>query len=341
MNLPRWILAASIVLPLAAGCYQQAGTIAASRLPTGAQVRALAPAERAELALGVRLFFDPRLSRTNRVSCGTCHNPKKGFADGLPVGVGVEGRHGGRNTPNMLVAKHSPFQFWDGRAATLEEQALGPIANPVEMDQDLGALEAELQAIPMYSRLFQDAYGTRVTRGGIAQSIAAFERALEAGPTPYERWQLGDDNALSPAARRGSDVFSRNMCGDCHKGLDFTDNDFHNVGWGLDQPNPDVGRSKVTGDDADFGKFKTPTLRNIAVTGPYFHDGRAKTLEEVIEFYRKGGVPNPNLDDKIQPLNISDEEAADLVTFMKEGFGCDNNLKALAQSTVGADKLGL
>jgi cytochrome c peroxidase len=239
----------------------------------------------------------------------------------------------------MLTAKKSPFQFWDGRAGSLEEQALGPIANALEMDADLQALEGELQAIPMYDRLFKSAYGGKVSKEGIARAIAAFERALDAKETPYERWQLGDDSALSPAARRGQDIFSRNMCGDCHKGLDFTDNDFHNTGWGLDLPNPDVGRFKVTGDEKDDGAFKTPTLRNIVQSAPYFHDGRAGTLEEVVDFYRKGGLPNPHLDEKIQPMTISDQDAADLVTFLKEGFACDTNLKELAQSTVGAEAL--
>lgn len=332
MAFKNWLILALIVTPLVVSC-QQAGAMR-PLTPAGGKAVASSAQEKAEVALGIRLFFDPRLSRTNRVSCGSCHNPKQGFSNGLPVGVGVEGRTGNRNTPTILAAKHNQFQFWDGRARTLEEQALGPIVNPVEMDADLAALEVELQAIPMYARLFRRAYGTGVTREGIGKAIAAFERALEVGDSPYDRWQAGDDSAMSESAKRGQELFAvRAHCGDCHKGLNLTDNQFHNLGWGLDQPKADLGRVMVTGDPADTGAFKTPTLRNIAETAPYFHDGRARTLEEVVEFYDKGGLENPHLDEKIRPIGLSAEEKADLVAFLKALSGT-TNLKDLAREAV-------
>jgi cytochrome c peroxidase len=326
-----WIGCFLVLTPLVVSCQQ---AMAPRAVAPSAVMAASGTKQKAEVALGIRLFFDPRLSRTNRVSCGSCHNPKMGFSNGLPVGVGVDGRTGGRNTPTVLTAKHSGFQFWDGRAQTLEEQALGPIVNPLEMDQDLKALVTELSAIPMYPRLFQQAYGTGVTESGIAKAIAAFERALDVSDSPYDRWLAGDEAALSESAKRGQELFAvRAHCGDCHKGLDLNDSQFHNLGWGLDQPNPDLGRGKITGDPLDMGAFKTPTLRNVAESGPYFHDGRARTLEDVVEFYDKGGLPNPNLDEKIRPIGLSGEEKADLVAFLKALTGT-TNLKAIAQEAV-------
>lgn len=330
------LVAGLLMLSALAGCAQ--GRPLASTPASAAGAKALSAREQTEVSLGLRLFFDVKLSRTNRVSCASCHNPKAGFADARAFSVGVEGRTGARNAPTVLTAKHSPMLFWDGRAESLEAQALGPIVNPVEMDQDLAALEQELAAVPVYQRLFQAAYGEQPTRRGVARALAAFERALEVGDSPYDRWLAGDDAALSDAAKRGQEIFSvRAHCGDCHKGANLMDGEFHNLGWGLERPEPDLGRFVVTQDPFDWGAFKTPTLRNVAETGPYFHDGRAATLEEVVEFYDQGGRPNQNLDEKMRPIGLTAEEKADLVAFLKALTGT-TNFEALAREAARAGK---
>lgn len=310
-----------LLLPLLVGC----GT-ASPRMAAVAPGTTLAATShsKTEVALGFRLFFDPRLSSTDKVSCATCHKPKLGFSNGEAVATGVHGRKGQRNTPTIYAAARSPFMFWDGRARTLEEQALGPIQNPDEMGSDLRQLSAELEGIRLYSKLFRAAYGTPPNPAGIGKAIAAFERALEVGPSPFDRWMNGE-NTLSPQQLRGQELFSvKGHCGACHKGLDLSDGKFHNLGVGMDQPNPDLGRFLVTGVPSDRGAFKTPTLRNVAQSGPYMHDGSLKTLADVVEFYDKGGIPNAHLDPEIRPLNLSREEKADLVAFLEALSGRDN-----------------
>lgn len=328
-SLPRLAatLTAITLASAIAGCYRLAtptapGTRAAAmRGIASAGSRVVDP----KVALGRKLFFEPRLSRTGRVACATCHVPSRGFSDGRPVSVGVEGRRGTRNAPTVLVAHKAPALFWDGRAASLEAQALGPIVNPVEMDADLTVVVRTLAADADYARRFQEVFGGAPSEARLAEAIATYERALEPGPSGYDRWNDGDDNAMSPAAVRGQGIFSRNHCGECHKGTDLTDHKFYNLGVGMDRPNPDPGRAAVTGDPADFGKFKTPTLRNIAESGPYFHDGSATTLEAVVEFYDQGGRPHANLDPRIRPLGLDAEQKADLVAFMRALSGGHND----------------
>lgn len=328
-------LAAALVAGAGAGCYRLATP------PTGAAPRALAVrAARAAdpaVALGRKLFFDPRLSRTGTISCASCHDPGRGFSDGRPVSVGVEGRRGTRNAPTVLTVHRAPALFWDGRAASLEAQALGPIANPLEMDADLPTVVRTLAADPAYARQFREVYGEGPSEKRLAEAIATYERALVPGQNAYDRWNEGDDDAMSPAAVRGQGIFSRNHCGECHKGRDLTDHQFHNLGVGLDRPDPDPGRSAITGDPADFGKFKTPTLRNIAESAPYMHDGRTKTLEEVVEFYDRGGVPNAGLDPRIKPLNLDAGQKADLVAFLRALSGGHNDA-ALADRRQAPDR---
>lgn len=321
---PSRLAAALVALLLAgaaAGCYHAAMPAPGARAFTARASRAASP----EVALGRKLFFEPRLSRTGKVSCASCHDPKQGFSDGRPVSVGVEGRKGTRNAPTVLVAPKAPLLFWDGRARSLEEQALGPIANPVEMDADVATVVRTLAADAGYDRQFRAVYGAPPSEATLAKAIAAYERALEPGDSPYDRWLAGDTGALSPAASRGSFTFAHARCAACHKGPDLTDHQFHNVGWGMDLPKPDAGRGGITGDRADFGKFKTPTLRNIAESGPYFHDGRAKTLEEVVDFYDRGGIPHENLDPRVRPLNLPDDQKADLVEFLEALSGGHND----------------
>jgi len=270
------------------------------------------------IRLGQQLYFDTRLSADNTVSCATCHKPDAAWANHNSTDTGIKGQVGGRNSGTILNAAYMRYQFWDGRAGSLEEQALGPIANPIEMGETLENVVLKLNAIPGYRRQFQRVFGTDVTTEGIAKAIAAFERTVTSGPSPYDRYLMGDKKAMSPAAVRGMDLFNgKAHCTACHSGPMFSDQSFHNIGVGMDKPNPDVGRFKITNDPADWGRFKTPTLRDISLTYPYLHDGSEKTLADVVAFYDKGGIPNRNLDPLMLPLNLTRPEKADLVAFME------------------------
>ncbi len=270
------------------------------------------------VALGAELYFDTRLSIDNTISCATCHDPEAGWANHNRVDTGVGGRTGTRNSGTILDAAFMKYQFWDGRATTLEEQALGPIHNPVEMGETLEHVVRKLNAIDGYRAQFHDVFGAGVTADGIARAIAVFERTVVSGPSAYDRYVAGETNAMSDAARRGMALFGGKAgCRACHSGPMLSDQSFHNVGVGMDAPHPDPGREAVTHDPADRGKFKTPSLRNVALTWPYLHDGSAATLAEVVELYDRGGVPNPGLDPRIRPLHLSADEQSDLVEFLK------------------------
>ncbi len=284
------------------------------------------PTSAAKVELGKQLYFDPRLSRDNTVSCATCHDPKKGWSNGDAVATGIAGQKGGRSSPTIINSAYQHFQFWDGRALKLEGQALGPIQNPIEMDMKLDVLVERLNKIEGYRKQFQAIYKTDATPDAIAKSIAAFERTVLSGDAPYDRFKAGDKAALSEAAQRGMKVFfNKGTCSACHSGPNFTDGAFHNLGVGLHKPDAaDVGRFEITKLAGDRGTFKTPTLREIDRTAPYMHDGSLKTLEEVVAYYDKGGFPNPQLDEEIFPLKLSEQERADLVTFLKEGLSSES-----------------
>jgi cytochrome c peroxidase len=270
-----------------------------------------------KIALGKQLYFDGRLSSDNQVSCASCHDPAKGFSNGDQFATGVEGKKGGRNSPTVINAALQQFQFWDGRAKSLEEQALGPIQNPIEMNMPLEAVVARLNGIEGYKTQFQKVFGTEVTSAGIGKAIAAYERTILSGDAPYDRFKAGDQAALSLAAQRGMKLFfGKANCVACHAGPNFTDNGFHNIGL----PGTDEGRAAISKSLGDKGSFKTPTLREIARTAPYMHDGSLKTLEEVIAHYIKGGTPGPQVDEELFPLKLSTDDAADLITFLKEGL---------------------
>ncbi len=277
-----------------------------------------------KVALGKKLYFDMRLSANDTVSCATCHDPEKGFADAVPLAVGIDGQKGRRNSPTTLNAANYDLQFWDGRAPSLEEQAKGPLINPVEMGMPShDDVVKKLRGIKEYQQAFQDTFGEEITIDNIAQAIASFERTLLSGNSPFDRFTYaGDENALSDEAKKGLVVFEgKGRCITCHEFVGsyalFTDNKFHNIGIGMDKPDPDLGRYDVTKEEKDRGAFKTSTLRDIALTAPYMHDGSKKTLEEVVEFYNKGGEPNPSLSGEIRPLNLTEEEKKALVEFMK------------------------
>ncbi len=312
------------------------------------------PMTRAKIELGRQLYFDPRLSSDSTVSCASCHHPEKGWAFDTQFGVGVDGQEGNRNSPVSYNRILSGKQFWDGRAATLEEQAVGPIANPIEMANTHDVAVDTLKKIPGYKVQFEKIFGDGVNIDNVGKAIATFERAIVTGPAPYDYYEvvrsfqqqfpeeelkyLEEDDpelykkyaaalkgaaAMSESARRGREIFfsEKGKCTACHAGANFTDELYHNLGVGMDAQEPDLGRYEVTKDEKDKGAFKTPTIRNVAQSPPYMHDGSQKTLEEVVEWYVKGGHPNPYLSDKVQKLNLTAQDKTDLVNFMKACTG--------------------
>lgn len=271
-----------------------------------------------KVELGKLLYFDKRLSRDGTLSCASCHDPRMGWTDRLPFSPGIKGQKGGRSSPTVLNSAYSEVQFWDGRAASLEEQAKGPIANPIEMGFTHEEAVLRFSAIKGYAPLFKSAFGdTRVTIDRIAQAIASFERTVLTGDSPNDRAEAGEADALSPSAARGKALyFGKANCSVCHSGHSFTDSGFHNIGVGMAAKKPDLGRHDQTKNEADKGAFKTPTLRNLRDTAPYMHDGSQKTLAEVVEFYNKGGEPNPWLSKDMRRLNLSEAEKKDLLAFL-------------------------
>lgn len=277
------------------------------------------PMSDGKVQLGKLLYFDPRLSKDGSISCASCHNPFHGFADPNRTSSGVRGQLGGRNSPTVLNRLFSAEQFWDGRAKDLEEQAHGPLINPVEMAMaSHDDVVKSVQAVTGYAPLFKKAFGDgSVTMQRIAQAIATYERTVLSGNSPYDRYQAGDKSQLSASAVRGMQLFNgKAKCVTCHVGFNFTDENYRNIGVGMDAAKPDPGRYEVTKEDADRGAFKTPTLRDIALSAPYMHDGSDATLLAVVEFYDRGGIANPHLSADIKPLGLSGQEKADLVAFM-------------------------
>ncbi|MEX2263544.1 MAG: cytochrome c peroxidase [Bryobacteraceae bacterium] len=273
--------------------------------------------EKAEL--GRLLYFDPRLSMDGSVSCATCHSPKFAFTDGAAVSTGINGQKGGRSAPTVINRAYSLAQFWDGRAPTLEAQAIGPMANPIEMGNTHEGIVANLRKIKGYRALFAKAFGNdEINIETVAKAITTFERTILSGNAPYDRYKAGNQKAMSPGQINGMKVyFDKAKCDQCHEGVNFTSNSFANIGVGTDKPKPDVGRFEVTKNPKDWGSFKTPTLREIEHTAPYMHDGSLKTLEAVVEFYDEGGIGNKNRDERIKKLNLTEQEEKDLVSFLK------------------------
>jgi cytochrome c peroxidase len=273
-----------------------------------------------KVELGKMLFFDPRLSGNDHWACATCHNPSLGFSDGLARSLGFgDETELDRHAPTVLNIAYNTAQFWDGRAPTMEAQAVGPIQAEREMNSKPEELEKKLNGIPEYKERFMKVFGEPVTMPNIGKAIAAFERTLVTRDSPFDRYMRGDKNALTTREKRGLILFvSKAACTQCHNGPNFTDNQFHNIG--LPQVGPakeDLGRYVVTKDEKDKRAFKTPTLRNVTLTPPYMHNGVFRTLEEVVDFYNKGGGDDPNMSPKIFKLNLTDKEKEDLVVFLK------------------------
>jgi cytochrome c peroxidase len=280
-------------------------------------------AEKAEL--GWLLFFDKRLSSDGSVSCASCHAPEHGFTDGQAVSTGIKGQKGGRSAPSVINRAYGALQFWDGRAFSLEDQAKGPIANPIEMTSEKDAKIAHatcmerLRGVKGYRQRFKKVFGTEdFDIEQVAKAIATFERNVLSGNSAYDKFKAGEKSALSESQQRGLKIFFSNnaRCDSCHDGAALTTNQFANIGIGMDKPDPDLGRYLVTKKEADKGAFKTPGLRDIARTGPYMHDGSLKSLEEVVEHYDKGGIKNKWLHQDIRPLKLTKEDKADLVQFL-------------------------
>jgi cytochrome c peroxidase len=328
---------------------------AAVPIPASDAIPADNPKNAEKVALGQRLFLDARLSADGTIACSTCHDPARAFTDGKPVSTGIHGRAGQRNSPTILNALYNKTQFWDGRAATLEAQAGLPIVNSVEMGQpNLKAAAAKIGAIPEYAREFRDVFGAAPNPENLVQAIAAYERTQVTFDSPFDHYIAGDRNAIDDAARRGWELFNAEArCNKCHALSDkerdttlFTDNDFHNIGIGIIRHNvvalakqarqliasgdtaaidraaiqtdmSALGRFLVTKKEADTASFKTPGLRNLLMTGPYFHDGSQVTLWDVMDHYNKGdGLENPYLDEDIQPLALSEQDIDDVVAFL-------------------------
>jgi cytochrome c peroxidase len=331
----------SSVLLLVAGCRRTVsnrpvGPPVAIPIPLGLPPLPIPPDNpptAATVSLGRKLFYDSHLSVDGTVACSTCHDPRRDFTDGEAVSEGVGGTKGVRNAPTILNAAYLPFQFWDGRAISLEEQAASPIVNPVEMKNDTHkAAVLRLNDDPAYRGLFEQAFGSRdITIGRVENALAAFERTALTGNSPFDRYEYaGDKAALSAAQIRGLAVFldpHRGNCAVCHSINEhyalFTDGQFHNTGQGVSEAGDfsDVGRYHETKVATDTGAFLTPTLRNVARTAPYMHDGHLKTLEQVVDFYAGQGNSNPYLDKEMKQIHLDGHDRTDLIQFLQSLSG--------------------
>ncbi len=327
------LLAATLIsLGSSAGCSSngegspqtEAPSLIVSTIPAGfpkGTNRERAPADNTltleRALLGKRLFYDPQLSRTNDISCGSCHQQQSAFADPRPVSIGVEGRSGTRNAPSIVNAAWGKTFFWDGRAQSLEEQAGQPIENPLEMDLTLSDAVARLAADPSYVKDFTQAYGEAPSEGSLHKALASFVRSVVSGSSPYDRHLRGDDSDFGPPRKRGEALFlsEKAECFHCHPSGSLSNEGYFNNG--TYTAGGDTGRQQVTGRVGDLGKFKVPGLRNIAITAPYMHDGSLLTLEDVIEQYAAGGRGDPSTDPLIKPFSLSSEEKADLLDFLR------------------------
>ncbi len=269
------------------------------------------------IQLGKALFFDPRLSGSNWISCATCHNPALGWSDGLATAIGHGMHELARATPTILNTGFNKFQFWDGRARTLEEQAVGPIQAAGEMNQNMEELIDELSTIDGYKVLFEAAYpGEGISEETIGKALAAFQRTVVTTESTFDLWIKGDEDAITASAKRGFELFEgKGRCVICHSGFNFTDDGFHNLG--LKEEVPDMGRYNVRKVAVLRGAFKTPTLRDVTLTAPYMHNGMYASMEEVIEHYDRGGDVKEHLSPNMAPLNLTKQEKVDLLAFMK------------------------
>ncbi len=297
-----------------------------------------------KIELGRMLYFDPRLSGDSSISCAKCHDPDKGFSNGLQMSDAYPGTKHWRHVPTVLNAAYLKHQFWDGRAKSLEEQCLGPIEAPIEMNQNFTHLVQKLSGIPWYRDQFRKVFKSDITMENLAKAIAAFERTIVSKPGRVDKYLKGEKSALNDSERRGMELFTgKANCTACHHGPVLSDHDFHATGVpeiepliketdriatrrffaaGRNHPNPrsveaDYGCELITKSESDRGKFKTPSLRELKWTAPYMHNGAFETLEDVIEFYMKGGGDHPNKDPLLKPFDLTDQEFDDLLAFLE------------------------
>jgi cytochrome c peroxidase len=277
-----------------------------------------------KIQLGKQLYFDTRLSKDNTISCATCHDPAMGWSDAGPTSSGINSQKGGRRAPPVSNAAYLPLQFWDGRAPSLEEQAKGPIQNPIEMGNTHDAMLRTVGDIPGYVDEFKTVFGPgAITTDHVAQAIAAFERTVVTTDSPFDRFVRGEEDALTDQEKWGLEIFNgKGHCTACHWGGNFTDGRFHNIGVREGNPaKPDLGRFEITKNAGDRGAFKTPTVRDAALRAPYLHDGSEKSLESLVELYNNGGGADAtNIDPLIVPLSLSNAEKAALVAFMRRAM---------------------
>ena len=311
------------------------------------------PMTKAKVELGRQLYFDPRLSGDGTIACATCHHPDLGWTDNAAFSTGIHGHITGVGAPTVMNRILGQTQFWDGRAASLEAQAEGPVAAPGEMGFTWEAAEELCREIEGYDLQFQAVFGASATKQNITQAMASFERTVFAGGSPYDHFERAtpfynldmeeetdpeliaryeeamkgeEENPMTESSKRGRELFfGKASCSACHVGPDLSDEQFHNIGIGQQGPEPFLGRFAVTGDEADRGATKTPGLHNIADSAPYMHDGSAATLVEVILHYNRGGMnedgtTSPHLSDKIFKLKLSQQEIYDLAEFLEQGL---------------------
>lgn len=279
----------------------------------------------ARVRLGKKLFFDPRLSGSQTMSCASCHNPSLSWTDGNPVALGNGMKPLTRRTPTLLNVAWATSLFWDGRVKTLEEQALIPITAPAEMNGSLAMMTGRLQMIRGYKALFAAAYpGEPISPPVVAKALAAFERSIVSGTAPFDRWVAGDERAISAEAKEGFRLFNgKARCADCHSTWRFTDDSLHDIGW---RASADSGRARDERRVAALFAFKTPTLRNVVERSPYMHDGTAEDLEDVIEFYDRGGERRPSLSPKMHKLRLTEDEEGSLMAFLRTLTSVDPTL---------------
>ncbi len=310
-----------------------------------------------KIELGRQIFFDPRLSADGKISCSTCHKPELAFTDGKRLAEGIAGRRGPRNSPTLLNVIFNTAQFWDGRTDTLEQQAVEPLINPLEMgNTSHDEVVKRLRAIDEYRSQFQSVFNGDVTIDRLGQAISAYERSLISGDSPFDRFFASDKNAIDEAAKRGFAIFrGRGRCARCHTFTEhrplFTDFAYRNTGVAANHPayeslarqaaaaaeteqakslidklalqegGQELGRILISYQLFDLGSYRTPTLRNIALTAPYFHDGSAKTLADVVKFYNAGGRANINLEEELHAIGLNEDEQKDLVAFLESLTG--------------------
>lgn len=321
---PRIIIAACAVALLFSACAEQSEqsvTVVLSDYPVPPGFPPIPvprdnPITEDKIALGRMLFYDQHLSRDGNLSCASCHRQQYAFSDTSAISQGTQNEVGLRNAPPLINLTYNRSWFWDGRARSIEEQIIAAITSPIEMASDTALIAERLQAIPAYQATFRRVFGRSPSVQDAVRAIATFCRVLISGASRYDRFRRGDTSALSDAERRGMQLFfsTRTQCASCHRGIHFSDFDFHSIG--IHSHYYDRGRFYVTGDERDIGKFKTPTLRNIALTAPYMNDGTLPSLESVLEHYNSGGKLFVNKDPRIRPLGLTRSELNDLRAFL-------------------------